>query len=504
MNGDIFLIVSVVILGPLLLGLCLLILAYFGHPDDQNQAYVPKFITVLGLFLAFSNVLALPYDVENSRSGGNLRTDILWEVLYIVTAVFLVVIIPFSFFYYESDVNEDLVEDRCDGQLCSGIKYTAGFMCVFIFVLVLMFSYLATAEVPVQRIVHHVALTYPWDQPFTSFNYNCQLGCYENLYIWSIPVGFPTYVGAFIAWVGWFLFVLFGGIGLVALPMDLINEWRTRPVHMTKTEYDQKARELGRRAKHLAEIGEEISRDMDNPKLSRSKKRENKSAFKEFEAAFYFVKNEYEVLRVSYDEKGGNPLWYIFKLVLGCIGFVLSATWVLHIVLFVLPRSRPIHPFLNDFFIQLEEVGGVNGGFPLFGVVAYGIYALWLQWCVIKGNFRFGARFLFFTLYPMELNNTMMNAFLFNTWLILLCSLPIVQFCVTAFPIYARDTSVDVMLGTQARYLQFFKYFFDQNVFVFALLAVAFLSFVLMMAFPKNRAEQAELRIRRAERGEDD
>jgi hypothetical protein len=129
--------------------------------------------------------------------------------------------------------------------------------------------------------------------------------------------------------------------------------------------------------------------------------------------------------------------------------FVISVTWVLHIILFLLPRARPIHPFLNDFFITLEEVGGSEppGGarresscgarrqrrLPtvwyhclrnLRDVAHVGCgerYASSVP-CISNpraGNFRFGARFLFFTLYPMELNNTMMNAFLFNTWLIL-------------------------------------------------------------------------------------
>jgi hypothetical protein len=35
---------------------------------------------------------------------------------------------------------------------------------------------------------------------------------------------------------------------------------------------------------------------------------------------YYFLKNEYDVLRISYKEKGGNPVWYFFKLFLGCVG----------------------------------------------------------------------------------------------------------------------------------------------------------------------------------------
>jgi hypothetical protein len=51
----------------------------------------------------------------------------------------------------------------------------------------------------------------------------------------------------------------------------------------------------------------------------------------------------------------------------------------------------------------------------------------------------------------MEIRKTLMNAFLVNTWLVLLCSVPTVQFSVTAFPIYARFTEVDLLFGAQVQ-----------------------------------------------------
>ena len=43
-----------------------------------------------------------------------------------------------------------------------------------------------------------------------------------------------VYLMAMISFVGWFFFVLFGGIGLSALPMDLISAYRARPSALTK------------------------------------------------------------------------------------------------------------------------------------------------------------------------------------------------------------------------------------------------------------------------------
>ena len=46
-------------------------------------------------------------------------------------------------------------------------------------------------------------------------------------------MSFVIYAVAVLSWVGWFLFSIFVGVGLIALPVDLINEYRTRPTPMT-------------------------------------------------------------------------------------------------------------------------------------------------------------------------------------------------------------------------------------------------------------------------------
>ena len=51
----------------------------------------------------------------------------------------------------------------------------------------------------------------------------------------------------------------------------------------------------------------------------------------------------------------------------------------------------------------------------------------------------------------MERNKTMMNSFLFNVWLLLLCSVACVQFCYASFQSYAQLTAIDMLLGVQVR-----------------------------------------------------
>ena len=286
---------------------------------------------------------------------------------------------------------------------------------------------------------------------------------------------------------------MFVGVGLIALPLDLINEYRTRPEPMTFAEYSEQRKLLGERAAYLLQAGQTIQRErIDTSSTSRKERKAAAETVKKFEQAYYFLKRDYEVLRVSHELKGGNPVWYFFKLVLGVLASILSFTWFLHICIFVLP-PEPVDPFLNTLFIELGDLGG--GKFPLFGVCAFGLWSLYLLWACIKGNFKLGMRFLFWKVYPMELGNTMMNSFLANVWILLVCTIPTIQFCVQAFPVYARLTSVDMLLGVQAQYLDIFKYFWQNKVFIYAIVALNFFTLVYLFLWPNDKSKDIEKKL---------
>ncbi len=72
--------------------------------------------------------------------------------------------------------------------------------------------------------------------------------------------------------------------------------------------------------------------------------------------------------------------------------------------------------------------------------------------------------------FSLRVHETWMNSFLFNVLMVLICSVAVTQFCANSFAEYARLTEISMIFGTQIRYLRFFKYFFDNNVFEIALL----------------------------------
>ena len=133
------------------------------------------------------------------------------------------------------------------------------------------------------------------------------------------------------------------------------------------------------------------------------------------------------------------------KLVIGILSMMLSIAWTIHIALYLLPEAigkESIHPFLNTFFTALSNV-------PLLGPSFYGLFAFYLLLCCIKGNVKMGMRLLIFSIHPIKykifiirIGATMLSSLVFNTGLILICSLATVQFCVSALQEYARYTSI--------------------------------------------------------------
>ena len=45
----------------------------------------------------------------------------------------------------------------------------------------------------------------------------------------TMNVSFAVYLVCLIAFVGWVLFIVFAGVGLLAIPLDLIFEFKNRP-----------------------------------------------------------------------------------------------------------------------------------------------------------------------------------------------------------------------------------------------------------------------------------
>ena len=108
-----FLILVTVVVALLLVGISVYLIVHYQHPDDGNQAWVPKIIVVLGLWLAMATVLLFPLDVANRATCAfgvsesacvfTLPMRPIWFGVFIANLVVTFFLIPFTMFFWEAD-----------------------------------------------------------------------------------------------------------------------------------------------------------------------------------------------------------------------------------------------------------------------------------------------------------------------------------------------------------------------------------------------------------------
>jgi len=505
------------------------VLVHFQHPDDKNEAWLPKGTVILGFVMAGASVLLMPLDVANNENYvgcigydteicGGLDMEIIWNIFYWAIPAMLFVLIPFMTFYYEADDGTLMagtsIGSKPKSRLYEALKYEILLLVAVGILFVIMYVLFRDSEIPVTvikcNLVEGFLIEINPDQDSGIFetnwlpNMNDELTDYDTNFEAkdtdiTMEVSINTFFAAFMTFIGWFLFALFGGIGLAALPLDLIMGYINRPHHMDAAEFADAQLSIRDRVNDLVDVGELLK--IENDENSDRKKtgafnrltkegREAQKVLLEFKKAVFLLEEDVEDLQnCSSNYAKYNPLVPYFSLLGGILAIVISITWVVQVCVYVLPKT-PYHPFLNNYFRWFDT------WFPLFGILSVAVYALYLLCCAIKGCFKFGLRFLFFQIHPMKVNKTYMSSFMFNVGLILLCALPVVQFCTIAFSDYARYTNIYQVMGTQVYYMKFFKWFWRNNVFIIAFLSIFGLSSLYLICKPREVESSLELRDR--------
>ena len=319
----------------------------------------------------------------------------------------------------------------------------------------------------------------------------------------TLTVNVSTFYGGLMAWVGWFLFSLFGGIGLAALPLDLILTYQNRPRHLDAQKFAEIQQSLRQQVNELVDIGEllKIEREeraqaglaggplgrfsMDSDK--RKAIREEQQAVTEFKAVVYLLEEDVQDFKDATENyENYNPLTPYVSVALGVASMIMSLFWFLHICIYVYPEP-PLKPFLNAYFQWFDS------WFPLFGVLSVAIFSCYLLFAALKGCFKFGLRFMFFQIHPMKIGKTYMSSFLFNIALVLLCALPVVQFSQEAFADYAANSNIRQMFGTQVEHLKFFGWWWRSKVFIYLFMVFFLLASLYLWFKPKDTSADARL-----------
>ncbi|CAJ2655963.1 unnamed protein product [Trifolium pratense] len=469
------------------------LLVNYQHPDDVNQAYFPKFVVVLGLSVAAISILMLPADVANRHAcrhaiyngACNLTLPMkdLWLAVYILDAILVFFVIPFAMFYYEGDQDKSIGK-RIKSALCWMVTTTI----VCALVLGILYGLIGKVDFTVR---HLSSSTSPFPGSWQQFNsgQECigtgtrQCSAYSaspsSEKTWTMRTTFPEYVVALATIVGSVLFSIFGGVGIACLPLGLIFSFIRRPkAVITRSQYIKEATELGKKAKELKKAAESLHQE----ERAGSKGRKFRKNVKSVEKELFQLEEDVKLLEEMYPQgEQAETTWaltvlgYLAKFVLGILGLIVSVAWIAHIIIYLL-INPPLSPFLNEVFIKLDDIWG------LLGTAAFAFFCFYLLLAVIAGAMMLGLRLVFITIHPMKWGGTLMNSFLFNVGLILLCSISVIQFCSTAFAYYAQATAAQEIFGHTLESLRGIKYLYKYNVFQIAFVILAGLTFVYYAA----------------------
>ena len=150
---DVMTIIMILIITVVLLITNIYILIYFSHPDDKESVigWVLKIIVLLGLTLAWCQVLMVPLDVSNNRTfGGGINMKLFWFIIFIITLVYILIIFPIS---------SSLYETQDDWTACEKIKHSLCFFIImiifFIAITGILYATIGKTSIPIKKIEYN-------------------------------------------------------------------------------------------------------------------------------------------------------------------------------------------------------------------------------------------------------------------------------------------------------------------------------------------------------------
>ena len=465
------------------------ILIYFSHPEDKDSiiGWVLKAIVILGLTLAWCQVLMVPLDVSNNRTfGGGINMKLFWLIIFVITIIYILIIFPISSSLYEA---------QDEWTLCEKTKHSLCFFLIviifFVVITAILYSTIGKTDIPIkvikctknEKIIFYES-NIPLDPPkiCQTLDKDSSIELKVNIIIYSVAV---------LTFVSWLVFALFGSIGLASVPIDFFISFINRPKNLNNSDVKERKKILFEEVEELQKLGEEVS-EMER-KGAQTKlfftptKRKYNRIKHEFVSRFALVQKEFDILnKNNYIADNFAVVFYYLLIPLGILSTILTILWVIQFIcsyfyiLKGLKDRRPGYPFLSYMLIFFQDHDVSFLSFLFFAILT-----LYLLFCVMKGNFQFGVRFLCcWSVHPMKKGKTYMNSFLFNISLVLLGSMAITQFVSDCLSDYIAFTDIDTLFNTLIKNLKFFKYFYRYYIFQYIFFVIFILSLIYLFYKP--------------------
>ena len=478
------------------------ILIYFSHPDDKDSiiGWILKFIVIIGLTLAWCQVLMVPLDVSNNRTfGGGINMQLFWFIIFVITIVYILIIFPISSSLYEA---------QDEWTICEKIRHSLCFFFVaiifFVAITAILYSTIGKTDIPIkvikclksnEKTINFIPSNLPLD-PSEICETNVKdssIGLKVNIIIYSVAV---------LTFVSWLVFALFGGIGLASVPIDFFISFINRPKNINNADAKERKKILFEEVEDLQKLGEEVSEMERNGAQKKlfftPTKRKYNRLKNEFVSRFALAQKEFDILnKNNYIYDNFAVVFYYLLIPLGILSTILTILWVIQFIcsyfyiLKGLKDRRPGYPFLSYMLIFFQD-----HDVSFLSFIFFALLTLYLLFCVMKGNFQFGVRFLCcWSVHPMKKGKTYMDSFLFNISLVLLGSMAITQFVSDCLSDYIAFTDIDTLFNTLIKNLKFFKYFYRYYVFQYIFFAIFVLSLIYLFCKPWEKPDSLNQRF---------
>eukprot|EP01060_Flectonema_neradi_P010349 TRINITY_DN1743_c0_g2_i2.p1 TRINITY_DN1743_c0_g2~~TRINITY_DN1743_c0_g2_i2.p1 ORF type:complete len:528 (+),score=60.79 TRINITY_DN1743_c0_g2_i2:47-1630(+) len=484
------------------------ILHVYLDPEEKFQGggYFPKFIVILGLSMSAFVSLLLPFDVANKKdptirddTGGEIDVALMWQITLWAICGMSIVVLPFALFYYEAwdpdapgTTIEREVRDTSDNvfrivgtQIVSATCWTSATVIGFVGLLCIIYYAAGINEAILPYESHRCegfsfeVIPCPrWEDNATQRNSSCadNLGSFAStedlinsgvcgLAEGDLHIKVSLFVGtiAVLTSLGWILFVVFGGVGLCSLPLDMCHSFHeNKLVAMSREKFVAERERIKGETRDLLAVADSIT----------EKLRRNKTQQKKVNALQVRVDTLEKQHRrnQAYDQsspfaKLTSPFVIYGRLLLAIFTVVWSILWIAHIII---NNTLDFNPLLNTAFKELD------GAFSLLGTVFYASFSFYLLWATVNGCMHVGMNFLVITIHPMKPKATLVSSFCFNTILILFASVAVVSFCALSFRDYAANTVVDTLYSSYVSKMKYLSYIMEYL--QYGLLGFAFLS----------------------------
>ena len=475
-------------------------------PAEFGTRLFAKLSAFVGLCVLESVVLLLPFDLAFNLSSGLGA----WEGISLALFVHLVVLLPLQLLYIEGDQEEAAVAVAVasNDRFFSPAACASAFLqCCVIWACVglavgLSFHLGGSAYVPFRSIFLAPPSFMQGSPELGSGASPCSSGaCADSPQTLVVAVTLTIYMGALLCFVGWACFAAWVGVGLIALPVKLVQAFVHRPRPLTRGRAEAARRALCQKARELLAVGESMEASLltgVEGARSRAEARGARLAHKKDVAQLRLLVEaaEEDLERWQMADPVAwarvyNPLFPFAALLGGLIAAAFSAGWLLHICIAMLP-SPPLHPWFGALLRQVE-------GYPLGATATLLALSVYLLLAALAGVATLGARLLFMPLHPLLAGKTLSNSLLFNIGCLELCALPLTQFLCAALPALVTGSGADALFGGAFRYLSWMRFFHKYNIFLFEVLAFALLALLWFLLCPPRR-ELAALTQRLAAR----